>query len=212
MRVVRINVGPLAAASANNICLSQTPSGAGNLVINGALASGGVATLDIARRVLFTFAGNETSKTFVVYGTDRNGNSITESLAGVNATTTYTARDFKTVTQISISAAAAGAMTVGTNGIASSEPVVLDTNGPPQISLQAAVSGTINYTLQQTLDDPFNLSASTVWFPHGDPTVVNATTSQQSEYAYVPTMTRVLINSGTGSLVYSVAQPGPGYK
>lgn len=214
MRPVRLTVGPFAAASANNICLSQTPGAAGNLTINGALASGGVATLDVARRVLFTFAGNETGKTFVVYGTDRNGVSITESVAGVNATTTYTVLDFKTVTQISISAAAAGALTVGTNGIASSAPVVLDANGPPQISLQVAVSGTINYTIQQTLDDPFSMSESTVWFSHGDPSVVSATTSQQSEYAYVPTMTRLLINSNTNPAyaVFSVVQPGPGYK
>ena len=39
MRPVIVTAGPLAAASANNIALSQTVTGAGSVTINGSLAS-----------------------------------------------------------------------------------------------------------------------------------------------------------------------------
>lgn len=117
----------LAAASANNICLSQTPGAAGAMTINGAAASGGVATLDVARRVLITPAGNESAKTFVITGQDRNGNVISETLAGVNnPATAQSLLDYLKVTSITISAAAAAAITIGTSGVASTAWMMLD--------------------------------------------------------------------------------------
>src|SRR5271170_6046326 len=47
------DLGVLAAAAANNICTSQASSGGTNvLAINGALATGGVATPDVPRNVV----------------------------------------------------------------------------------------------------------------------------------------------------------------
>ena len=77
----------LAAASVNDICLSQTPVGAGNLTINGADAAGGVATQDTQRRVLFTFAADESARTFGVYGTLQNGTAFAENVTGHEPTT-----------------------------------------------------------------------------------------------------------------------------
>ena len=87
------------AADADGISLSQTPLAAGNLTITGALASGGVATMDTQRRVLITAAGNEVSKTFTIYGTNKDGFAISESLTGPNATTTQSLLDYLTVTR-----------------------------------------------------------------------------------------------------------------
>src|ERR1700740_493972 len=98
MRRIVTTVGPLASASTNNIALSQTPTA--SFTINGSLATGGVATLDVARRVLFTPAGNESANKFTITGTDAAGNVITDVVAGGNATATYSAMDFKTVTSI----------------------------------------------------------------------------------------------------------------
>ncbi len=54
MRPVTVTVGPLVAASANNICTSQTiPAGGGTLALNGALASSSfVGTGSVAGSVL----------------------------------------------------------------------------------------------------------------------------------------------------------------
>ncbi|CAB4145591.1 hypothetical protein UFOVP1204_12 [uncultured Caudovirales phage] len=212
MRPVRVSVGPLATAGTTKVCTSQTPLAAGNLTINGTAASGGVATLDTYRRVLLTFAADESARTFVVYGTGRDGTQY-ETVAGA-ASSAYTALDYLTVTRISIDAASAGAITVGTNGIASSAWVPLDVNGPPQLSLQVDLSGTINATVQQTLNDVWTPTAKPAdyWVNHADSNLVAMTSGHiQGNYAYVPAATRLTLNSGTGSAVFTVVQPGPSY-
>ena len=212
MRTVSVTVGPLVAASANNIALSQTPN-AGNFTLNGALVAGGVATLDTPRRVLFTPAADESANTFTVTGTNWSGQPISETLAGANATAFYTVLDYATVTRITITNNAAGAITVGTNGVASSPWVHLDEWALPQVALQCNASGTVSYTVQQSLDSPnstnYMLSpANMTWINSSDTNVVNATTSVQSNYAYAPIWTRVLLNSGTGSVTMRVEQFG----
>ncbi len=209
MQQVRYQLGPLAAPAANNIALSQTPGAAGNLTLNGALVVAGVAILDVARRVLFTTVSNESAKTFTVTGTDWFGTTISEVVAGPNATTGYTVNDYKTVTRIAVSAALTGAVTVGTNGVASSPPIPLDHHGRPEISLQVTVSGTTNWTVQQTVDNPFTVSPLT-WLDHPDADMVAETVTRQGNYAYVPGATRITLNSQTnpGYVVYTIIQAG----
>lgn len=212
MRPVVVTVGPLSAASANAICLSQTPA-AGALTINGALATGGVATLDAPRRVLITAVGNESAKTFVITGTDLTGQVIRESITGPNATTAQSILDYKTVTSITISATAAAALTVGTSSVASSAWVRFDEWAPSSISIQCSVSGTVNYTVQQTLDDPNSPTspvalASVTWLPSPDSNLIAATASVQSNYAFMPTYARIVLNSGTGSVTGNFIQNG----
>jgi hypothetical protein len=211
MRPIFATVGPLTAASANAICLSQTPAGAGALTLNGALVSGGVAVLDTARRVLITCAGNESTKTFTLTGTSYNGKVQSETLAGPNATTVQSVLDYKTVTSITISAAAAGAITVGTSGVASSRWLRLDNWAFPQVGIQCDVSGTVNYTVQQTMDDPNNENVSMTpaavnWVNHPDANLVGATATLQGNYGYAPIYARVTLNSGTGSVVMTLVQ------
>ena len=197
MRPVVVTVGPLATASANAICLSQTPTAA--FTLNGSLVSGGVATMDTPRRVVITTTGNESSKTITVVGTDYNGSPITEVLTGPNAQAGYTNMDFRTVTSITISAAASAAITVGTNNVASSQWVRLDEWANAQTAIQCTVTGSVNYTIQQTLQDPNSatnavLPYQLVWINTVDPNVVGASTSQQSSYTYAPSLARVTLN------------------
>ena len=205
MRPITVQVGPLAAASANNICLSQTPTAAAGFTINGALASGGVATLDTPRRVLITPSSDESAKTFTIIGTSSAGVSQTEVISGTNATAFYTNLDFKTVTSIKISSNAAGAITVGTNSIASTDWVRLDEWAMPQTAIQCSVTGTVTYTLQQTLQDPNSPTNpvnpySVVWINSSDSAAVNSNVSIQTSYQYAPLYAKVTITAGTGSV------------
>ena len=208
MRPITVTVGPLASAVANNICLSQTPT-AGALLLNGSTAG----TLDYARRVLITAAGNESSRTFTITGTNWSGSTISETVTGPNATTAVSVLDYLTVTSITISGNAAGAITVGTNGVAASPWVRLDAWAMPQVAIQCTASGTVNYTVQQTLDDtnaptsPVAASAVT-WVSHPDSNLVGATGTVQGNYAYVPTFTRVLLNRGSGTVTATFTQSG----
>jgi hypothetical protein len=213
MRPTTISVGPLATASATNIRTASSIAGAGAVTLNGSLVSGGVATLDKQRRVLFTSAGNDSGITFTISGTNANGDLISETLTGGNIAAVATVLDYKTVTSITSSGASAGTVSIGTNGVAGSSWVRLDDWAPLNVALQVNVTGTVNYTIQQTLDDPNSPTnavspASVVWINSSDTNVVSATANQQSSYSFVPVFVRAVLNSGTGSISATIRQSG----
>jgi hypothetical protein len=180
------------------------------LVLNGTLAANGVATLDTARRVLITTA--DTTHSFTVNGANAAGAPLTE-VVGPISTSGYTAQDFATVTSITINGAATAAVTVGTNGIASTQWAHFDSYANSQVAIEVDVTGTVNYTIQQTLDDPNSINhptsvSSLTWINTSDSAGVGATGSIQSNYAYAPVYARVLLNSGTGSLTAKFTQFG----
>ena len=118
---VKIELGTPATASANAVVLSQACTAVGGLAtgINGALASGGVATLDVPRNVVAAWTG---TAVLTVTGTDEYGAPMRESSAsGVSFTGK---KAFKTVTGISVSADVT-ALTVGT-GVLLGLPMVLE--------------------------------------------------------------------------------------
>jgi hypothetical protein len=142
--------GSLGNAVANNICASQSPGGAGNLTINGALATGGVAYLGQPTQVYITSAGNDSSRTFTVYGTSYSdgGTGIyaqVETVTGANASVVQTNSKFFTVTRVAISGASAAAVTVGRG----STKATLD--NPRQIAIDSDGDDTlINFTVTGT--------------------------------------------------------------
>jgi hypothetical protein len=122
--VIGQGVGPLgrvyifdivpATLSATAVCAAQAVAAAGNATINGASATSGVATFDYARAftVVSSNAG-DTSQTVTITGTDYYGQTQTQRLT-LNGTTTVTStKTFKTVTQVAVSAALAGNLSVG---------------------------------------------------------------------------------------------------
>lgn len=211
MRAIFLNK-TLAAASANNICLSQTPGGAGALTLNGAAVVNGVAVLDSQRQVQITAAANETGHNFVVTGTDERGIVISETVAGPNATTAATVQNYKTVTSITISAAATGALTVGTNGVGSSPCQVLDQYVAPfAISLFLKFAGVSNATVQYTSDDVFSstfVDGNASWTDHAS--LTSKTTNTDSNLAYPASAVRMKINSGTAQTTLIIREAGIG--
>lgn len=200
----------LAAASANNVSLSQSPAGAGNLLINGAAASGGVATLDTQRQVIITSAGNDSGRTFTIYGTNQYGNAIQEAVTGANAGVAVSTKNFLTVTRISVDAATAGAVTVGTNGVGSTPLIGLNPHvSPANTSIGVIVVGTVNYTVEYTYDnDPFQMimpnpatPVPTFW-----PLAALAAKTASTDALLVnpATALRLTINSGAGSATMTV--------
>jgi hypothetical protein len=186
---------------------------AGAVVLNGSLVSGGVATFDNARRVLFTTTADETTKTVTMTGTNWSGSSVSETLTLVNNSTVASVLDYKTVTSAYCSAALTGNLSLGTNDVAASPWVMLDPWALPAVAVQLNVSGTVNYTLQQSLDDPNDptnptTAASMTWIDSADTEVVAATTAQQTNYAFTPRYVRVLLNSGAGSTTATIIQSG----
>lgn len=213
MRAIVTTVGPLASANATNIRTASGVAGAGNLVLNGSLVSGGVATLDVARRILFTTTANETTKTILLSGTNWAGDLISETVTLVNNSTVASVLDYKTIISAYCSAALTGNLSIGTNGVAASPWVYMDPWALANIAIQCTVSGTVNYTVQTTLDNPNSptdlvLPSAVTWVASNDTDVVGATTTKQSNFFFVPAYARVLLNSGSGSVTMTVAQSG----
>lgn len=102
------------AADTDGVCQSQTPAAGGvqTLTINGAQASGGVATFTAGRLITIASASDDSARTFTVTGTDVNGAAQVETIAGPATTVTGTLY-FRTVTQVTVDDNTAGAITVG---------------------------------------------------------------------------------------------------
>jgi hypothetical protein len=206
----------LVAASANNVAASQSP-GAGVITLNGSTVSGGIATLDSQRRVLITSGGNDTGINFTVNGTNSAGFPISDTFAGGNPTAVSNL-DFKTVTSVTHTGSIASTVTVGTNTTGSSLWQIVNWNAyPPNISVAVQlVTGTANFTVEHTYDDPnilpgtggLNLAGFTFPVPWPDATLNGASASGETQINYAITAWRVTINSGTGTLSVRGMQDG----
>lgn len=214
MQPISVTVGPLDAADDNGIALSQTTAGAANLTLNGALVSGGVATLDSPRQIAITSAGNDTGITFTIYGTTYGGHSVSETITGASGAASTTNTDFLTVTRIAASGAtSASGVIAGTNSKAGSRWVRLDNWAFPQTVVQVNVSGTVDFTVQTTMDDPNSYSnpvpvSSVTWLDALDTNLVTTAADTSGYIAYSTTFVRVLLNSGTGSATATFSQFG----
>ena len=217
MRPIVVTVGPVLAAVPNSIAILQTLSGAGALALNGSYVNlgSGVAVMPNATAVKVTVngAGNNSGVNFTITGTNQNNSLTVETIPGANNGTVTTTNYFLTVQSVTASAATDGAVSVGTSALASSAWVNYDTWSLSQVSIQVDVLGVANFTVQQTLDDP-NSPTSPVppidmqWVNHPDVNLVNGTATAQSNYGYVPAYSRVLLNSGSGSLRATFIQSG----
>ena len=106
------------ALSATAVAAAQAVAAAGNLTINGASASSGVATLDVPRcvSIVSTNAG-DTTQVATVTGTDAYGLPMSEAITFNGVTTVAGQKAFKTVTRVAISAALTGNGSVGSTDV-----------------------------------------------------------------------------------------------
>ena len=100
-------------------------------------------------------------------------------------------------------------ITVSLDDTGTSDPIVLDIHGRPEVSLQAVVDGTsATYTIEQTLDNVFT-NASPTWFDHPDPALVAATDDQQGNYGYIPFAVRLNVTAiSDATVTLTVIQSG----
>lgn len=210
MRPITVTAGPLSAAVATGICLSQTPVAAGSLAINGSYATNGIAKLGVQRRVGIASTANDTTVNFTITGTNWSGTVISEVLAGPNTATVQSVLDYLTVTSITNSAATTGAITVGTTAVGSSPWAMMDAFSLSQIAIQADPKS-VTATIEQTLDDPNDPTnpispALMNWLPHPDPALNTFSLPVQGNYGYAPVYARVTITAGTGTVAAKFIQ------
>lgn len=199
----------LAAPSANAIATAQTLGGAGNLTINGALASGGIATLSPPQRVGIGTVSDNSGRTFTITGTGGNGLTQSETIVGPATGSVNTTKDFATVTRISVSGALTGNVTAGTVGIASTQPLIVDRFVNPSVYGAALViSGSVTSGAEISYDDfapAWNLNSnSPTWFSVSD---LTGSSNKNGTIAGPITMVRMTNTTGTGTATLTFITP-----
>ena len=198
-------------SDADGICASQTPAagGAQNLTIAGALASGGEVDLNHGHLITITSAGADSGRTFTVTGEDYRGDALTEAITGPATTTVVGTKYFKKVTQVSVDADTAGAITVGVNGASTSPLYMPETYvNPMNVGLMIILSGVLTYSVEHTFDDVQVADLSTLSFlDHDDLTAKTA--SDDGNYAFPLRAFRLKITAFTsGTAKFSSIQAG----
>ena len=95
--------------------------------------------------------------------------------------------------------------TIAKTGTGSSSALVMNTNiSPFNVGFGVVVTGTANYTVEHTFDDP--AVEFTTWFPH--PTVFELDASADGNYAFPVTGVRLTVNSGGGTATMNLVQAG----
>ena len=149
--------------------------------------------------ILGNAATNHSGKTFTVTGTDADGLTQSEGIAGPNGVATVsTTKYFKTVTSVTVSATTgADTFDIGWTDVCVGPTFPLNWRQTDfQVSLGVDISGTINYTVQHCLEDIRKANPSTLtWWPHS--TLASKTADTDGNYASPVTATRLLVNSST---------------
>lgn len=169
MRILSAVASPIVADD-DGIATAQTPGAAGNLTLNGVgvgtytymnAANGSYDTssrlearFSPPRPVLITTVSNESAKTLTIYGTDRAGMQITETLTGPNATTGLSTKLFASVYRIAVSAAFTGNVIAGWSAVSYTNWIFIGNfvgaGTTWKLRSMFAATGTCNYDIEAT--------------------------------------------------------------
>jgi hypothetical protein len=193
------------AADADSVAAVQLNNSA-VVAINGSLAVGGVATLTVPA-YLTVFSEKSATVNFIVTGTAPSGASQVETLA-VSASGTVTgALSFATVTRVLSDAPTSATITIGNAIPGYTGWIPMDIYTPNQVTtISAKTSGTVNYSVEYTNEDPFDTSIVQMAVPHPNASLTAATGDETQFTTTLMRAVRLKINSGSGSVRFTVVQ------
>jgi len=206
-----VTVGPLAASNAALLAASQTPTSGTPLTLTGSQP-------DVARRILLTYGNEGAPRTLVLKGTNHTGNPISETLAVPSGAggTVASLQDFLTVTSaLPLGGGWTAAVTLGTNGVASSPWKMLDNLVTPvNLAIGVVISGTVNFTVEYTYDDPngltynFNQPVLVIPTPWSISALASKAANTDGTLLQPAKAWRLTVNSGNGSATATGIQSG----
>lgn len=194
MRPLHFTYTP-AAASLTRFASNVTGS---SWVITTTTTSDGLAHTVTLRNDSIT---NYSASTVTFVGTDVDGYALTETISMPGASATVeTTRFFKTLTSATPSVTiGADTMDIGMGASFASFAIGLDWRSGV-IGFNTIISGTVNYTIQYTIDNIQDLDNRNFnWLNSDDSGVVAATTSKSSNFIAIPTAMRFVANSQSGN-------------
>ena len=133
------------ALDADGISVAASVGNNAALVIGGALADSGSVTLSHGRLITILSAGDDSSKSFTVVGTDVNGDSQTETVTGANAGTATSSKYFKTIASITAVGNPAGNVSAGINASAADAIFTMRSRLKGMFLTSTATAGEIDF-------------------------------------------------------------------
>ena len=144
---------------------------------------------------------------FVVTGTAPNGASQTETLAVTASGTVTGSLSFATVTSVAASAPTSATISLGNGVPGYTAWIPLDIYTPNQVTnISNKVSGTVNYSVEYTNEDPFNTGIQQLAVPHPNASLTAATGDETQFTTTLMRAVRLKINSGSGSVRFTCVQ------
>ena len=148
---------------------------------------------------------------FTIVGTDADGNAQTEVLAGANSSTTVTGlKYFKTVTSVTPSATMATKVTdIGIGAVSVSPSIPLEWRSIVAAIHDVDVTGTINFTVQETFDKIYDLGGAACDWGAYSSGLTSKTATTAAAGMIGATACRLMTNSvtNTATLTWRIVQP-----
>lgn len=192
--------------TATGIATLQTRSGAGVLVLDGALSSGGVYTaadgtvdsagntVKVGHKISLTSTVDLSGLTFTVVGIDSDGYAVTETITGPNNATVKSTNYFYKVTSVSSSGTVTTGVSVGISNELATQRVLIEprTSGfSPGMGVH--VSGTVSLTAQVSMSDPYSSNVIPSYI--ADTTLATKTAAFYSQLGVTVAAVRCVTNS-----------------
>jgi len=205
-----ITLGAVRFWAVTSVTPDAATAGAIEIGVNGYVALG---TGGAPQHVAIYSAGDDSGETIAVVGENRYGDSLTETITGVDAgTSTTQSLNFGRVDRLTISGASAGAVEAGVDGLCESQWYVLNYRGSYfNVGLAVdIVSGSLTYAVQHTwtnvLAKDYTEGDETV-FTHD--TVTGKTVDFDNNYTNPPVACRLAFTVfSSGSAILHIAQAG----
>jgi len=194
------------AADADSVAAVQLLNASGAITLNGSLAVGGVATLTVPA-YLTVFSEKSATVNFIVTGTRPGGGEQIETLAVTASGTVTGSLAFATVTNVLASAPTSATISLGNAVTGYTDWIPLDIYTPNQVTtISAKTSGTVNYSVEYTNEDPFDRSIQQLAVAHPNASLTAASGDETQFTTTLMRAVRLRINSGSGSVRFTVVQ------
>lgn len=202
MRPIQYNSPSFSVADTDAIAAAQTLASAGDLTLTSS-----TVTLTPPRYVTITSVDDETGVNFTITGTAPGGASQTETIAGANAGAATSTLTFATVTSIAADDATTDDVSAGYTQSGYTAWWPLDIYTPNQVtSISVNVTGTINYSVEYTNEDPFDLTIQQLVKAHPNAALTGGTADQTEFTTTLMRAVRFKVNSGAGTARVTVTQ------
>jgi len=197
-----------AAADGDSVAAAQLVNASGAITLDGSATLGGVAYFLSSPAYITVTNEKSMAVTFLVVGTKPGG--VTEQTDTISFTASGTVTGsiaFATVTSVKASAATSATITVGNAEIGYTDWIPLDIYTPNQVTnISAKTSGTVNYSVEYTNEDPFDRSITQLVVPHPNASLTGSTGSETQFTTTLMRAVRLKVNSGSGSIRFTIVQ------